>query len=131
MCFRKNVSYEILRAVADREEGILKTVEGTKKEFPSLKIIDYAQLASKVGISEDELKKNVNRMVKEKLLLPLNPGRGYEGKTGNYIDGIRPEGRVFLDRLENNRWQRRVKDWIIGGFGTILLALALKKLGLS
>ena len=47
------------------------------------------------------------------------------------IQSITPEGRVFLERIENNRFSRRIADWFMGIIAGLVIAALVKYLGLD
>ncbi len=123
---KKNLDYEILKAVSERKPKLLRPgansvsiMSLTQKLFPETKSQKNKTLLDK---KYEEMKGRVNALAKDELLIAAD---------GIFIESIKPEGRALLDRLENNRWQTRFADWIMGIIAGLILAAFIKYLGLN
>ena len=126
MGFKKNIPLLVLQKIANRDAEILTTylAEGCS---PST-IVDYTKLAAAVGITLEKLHENLNQMVIEKLVI-LKNGDLVRGINHHYVNGITSDGRILLERLENNRFRKRAIDWAFGAAGAIAVGLAIAYLG--
>ncbi len=128
MRFRvKNLDYEILKAASERKPELMQN------EINSINVMKITQKLYKNAGSEldqkyDELQQRVEALHHDGLL-----GRGLvNGCESNlYIRSIKPEGRALLDRMENNRFSRRLADWIMGIVAGLVLAALAKYLGID
>ena len=105
----KNWDYEILKAASERkpetmvrDEVYLFKIMGEQNKSYDM-VLQRARYLDADGLIE----------------LGSDPTSGHA-----MVKSITPEGRVVLERMENNRWQRRIIDWFIGFAAALLVALA-------
>jgi hypothetical protein len=105
----KNLDYKILKCALSNDKRLQSSWGGVSTTI----------LAQNLGINIDSLLDHIKFMERSELLIT----DGVKEETT--IVGVTTEGRIFLERLENNRWQRRIVDWLIGGLTTVLFGLLL------
>ena len=123
MCRPKNLDYEILKAMDSRKPELMDESNG------ALSLLKLFQTLGQTAEQLDALEKRAEYLEADGLIKMCTGG------TWRSISSITPEGRALLDRLENNRWQNRLRDGglglVVGLVGGLLLAGLIKWLGLS
>ena len=108
---KKNLDYEILRALVDRPKALLHD------DIPQ---ISLAKFAKYFHFEEYDVQERVKFLEVDQLITKS------EGAEKCWLlNSIKPEGRLLYERMNNNRWQRRLIDWLIGGAATIVFGSLL------
>lgn len=94
---------------------ILKEAHARCQELMDRDGVSIQKLALKLHLDEHQLFGTVVSMEKGGL---LRMGGVIGGAT---ISAITPSGREVLERLENNKFRNKLKNWFLVGLGALLL----------